>query len=167
RAGGADGRFREALYHRLAVLPLELPPLRERLDDIELLAKQLLARVCAEYNLPAKGLTEAAHIALRSYEWPGNVRELSNVIERAVLLSNTNAISADALDLPRPVSEEPRRSTAAPALPEQTNRDRLLEALERTDWNITRTAAILGITRNTVRARIRLYGLRSPRAGLQ
>jgi transcriptional regulator with AAA-type ATPase domain/tetratricopeptide (TPR) repeat protein len=160
-AAVADGRFREDLYHRLAVLTFELPPLRERRNDIEPLAGQLLARVCAEYKLPPKRLTEAAQIALRAYEWPGNVRELGNVIERVVLLSDTDTITMEALDLPRHVPEAPRRSTAAPPIPEQTNHDRLLEALERTDWNITRTAAILGISRNTVRARIRLYGLRS------
>ncbi|HEX7786998.1 MAG TPA: sigma-54 dependent transcriptional regulator, partial [Methylomirabilota bacterium] len=80
RSAVADGRFRADLYHRLAVLTLELPPLRERPEDIDLLASQLLARVCAEYGLPTKTLAEDARIALRGYAWPGNVRELGNVI---------------------------------------------------------------------------------------
>ena len=162
-----EGRFREDLYHRLAVLTLELPPLRERPDDIELLAGRLLAHVCAEYRLPDKRLAEDAQIALRTYEWPGNVRELSNVIERAALLSDTDTIAADGLDLPRHLRYEPRRSPAAAPALEGTNRDRLVDALEQTEWNITRTAAMLGITRNTVRARMRLYGLRSPGVGLE
>src|SRR5262245_31700511 len=162
-----EGRFREDLYHRLAVLTLELPPLRQRRDDIGILAGRLLAHVCAEYRMPDKRLAEDAQIALRKYEWPGNVRELSNVIERAALLSDTGTIAADDLDLPRHPRDEPRRSSAtAPAL-EGTNRDRLVDALEQTEWNITRAAAMLGITRNTVKARMRLYGLRSPGVGLE
>jgi len=161
-----EGRFREDLYHRLAVLILELPTLRERHDDIELLAGRVLARVCAEYNLPAKTLAEDAQIALRAYEWPGNVRELSNVIERAVLLSDTATITADGLDLPRRAPDEPRRAAPPPTL-EDTIHHRLVDALERTAWNITRTAAMLGIARNTVRARMRLYGLRRAGGGAE
>ena len=155
-----EGRFREDLYHRLAVLTVELPPLRERRDDIGLLAGRLLAHVCAEYSLPAKSLAEDARIALRTYEWPGNVRELSNVIERAVLLSDTDTITADGLDLLRRAGDEPHRGAPSAPTLEDTYRQTLVDALERTAQNITRTAAMLGISRNTVRARMRLYGLR-------
>jgi transcriptional regulator with AAA-type ATPase domain/tetratricopeptide (TPR) repeat protein len=154
-----EGRFREDLYHRLAVLTLELPPLRERRDDIELLAERLLGRVCSEYNLSPRTLTSEARIALRRYEWPGNVRELANVVERSVLLADADAIGAESLDLPRAGGGEASPATE-PSRAEETHRDRLIEALERTGWNITRTAALLGVTRNTVRARMRLYGLR-------
>src|SRR5262244_3621400 len=78
-----EGRFREDLYHRLAVLTVELPPLRDRGADVEILAERLLARMCGEYQVPPKSLSDDARIALRGYAWPGNVRELSNVIERA------------------------------------------------------------------------------------
>jgi DNA-binding NtrC family response regulator/tetratricopeptide (TPR) repeat protein len=159
RSAVLKGRFREDLYHRLAVLTLELPPLRERRDDIELLARRLLAHACAEYNLPAKTLAESARLALTTYEWPGNIRELGNVIERAVLLADTDTITADELDLLESAQEEPRGTELRPTL-EDTYRQRLVEALERTSWNISRTAAVLGIARNTVRARMRLYGLR-------
>jgi transcriptional regulator with AAA-type ATPase domain/tetratricopeptide (TPR) repeat protein len=161
----AEGRFRADLYHRLAVLTLELPPLRERPDDIELLAARLLAHVCSEYKLPIRALSADARNALRAYDWPGNVRELGNIIERAVLLSDTEVITAAALELPRRTAR-PSRPAPAPPLPappaEQTTRRRLEEALEQTGWNITRTAALLDITRNTVRAWIRLHGLRPP-----
>ena len=163
------GSFREDLYHRLAVLILELPPLRQRRDDLELLAERLLVRISAEYNLPTRRLADDARVALRAYDWPGNVRELRNVLERAVLLSDTDALTADALDLRRRPADEPHR-TEAPAASDETsgeppnrdeyNRQRLEAALQRTSGNITQTAAQLGITRNTVRAWMRLHGLR-------
>ena len=160
----AEGRFRADLYHRLAVLTLELPPLRERPEDIELLAGRLLAHVCAEYKLPLRALSGDARLALRTYDWPGNVRELSNIIERAVLLSDTEVITAAGLDLPRHPARASRPGAASPppVTAEATPRRRLEDALEQTGWNITRTAALLGITRNTVRAWIRLHNLRPP-----
>jgi transcriptional regulator with AAA-type ATPase domain/tetratricopeptide (TPR) repeat protein len=162
RAAVAEGRFRADLYHRLAVLTLELPPLRERQEDIDLLAERLLARACAEYGLPMKTLSEDARTALRTYAWPGNVRELGNVIERAVLLSDLETITASGLDLPRPAAVPARRGAPPPVSPADSARAQLADALAQTGWNITRTAARLGITRNTVRARIRLHGLRPP-----
>src|SRR5712691_561329 len=92
-------RFREDLYHRLAVITLRLPPLRERPEDIALLAEHLLAAVCRDYGLPLKSLTPAAHAALRAHRWPGNVRELANVLERAVLLAEGASIGSEELDL--------------------------------------------------------------------
>jgi transcriptional regulator with AAA-type ATPase domain/tetratricopeptide (TPR) repeat protein len=160
RSAVTEGRFRIDLYHRLAVLTLELPPLRERREDIDLLAARLLARACAEYGLPAKTLAPDARLALRAHDWPGNVRELGNVIERAVLLSDQDVITAAGLDLPRRAAGAPRRVTAPPMTPGDSARQHLAEALRQTGWNITQTAARLGITRNTVRARIRLHGLR-------
>jgi tetratricopeptide (TPR) repeat protein len=116
--------------------------------------------VCSEYDLAPKTLTDGARAALRTYEWPGNVRQLANVIERAVLLSDADTIDVSELDLPAGAPNE-SRAAPPPATLEDTYRDRLVDALERTAWNITRTAALLGVTRNTVRARMRLYGLRS------
>ncbi|MGH7353191.1 MAG: sigma 54-interacting transcriptional regulator [Candidatus Rokuibacteriota bacterium] len=158
------GRFREDLYHRLAVLPLELPPLRQRGEDVDLLAEHVLARVCAEYGLPAKTLSDDARAALHAYAWPGNVRELSNVLERALLLSEAPRITADALDLPGHRATSGESGSAA----SQATRERLAEALRVTGWNISRASAHLGIARNTVRARIQRYGLRpeaAPTAG--
>jgi transcriptional regulator with AAA-type ATPase domain/tetratricopeptide (TPR) repeat protein len=158
-----EGQFREDLYHRLAVLMLDLPSLRERREDIALLATRFVERLCEEYGMPVKSLSAEALRALSVYDWPGNVRELGNAIERAVLLSDTDVIGVDHLDLvgvaPAAPPAEPARTLSLPS-PEVTNRERLLEALEQTGWNITRTAALLDITRNTVRARIHHYGLR-------
>ena len=162
-------RFREDLYHRLAGITLSLPSLRERGDDITLLAEQALARACARFSGPAKQLSADALAALRAYRWPGNVRELNSVIERAVLLCPTGVIPFAALGIgatPELLLSAPYGATDLDV--ETLQRQRLSEALARTGWNISRTATLLGVTRNTVRARIARYGLRSvddPEAG--
>jgi len=166
-------KFREDLYHRLSVLVLRLPPLRERDGDILLLAEKFLGRVCADYGLPSKTLDSAARKRLMAHSWPGNIRELSNVIERAALLTEASVVTGDDLalgDSPadelsgRP-SESPASSAPEVASLDEALREHVQSALERTGWNISRTAAILGITRNTLRARIARLGLggRTPR----
>ena len=99
-------RFREDLYHRLAVVTLRLPSLRERREDIPILAEHFLARACQDYGLPSKRLTSGARAALCAHGWPGNVRELANVMERVALLAETSHIDSDTLDL----FTEPARS---------------------------------------------------------
>jgi transcriptional regulator with AAA-type ATPase domain/tetratricopeptide (TPR) repeat protein len=159
-----ERRFREDLYHRLAVLTVTLPPLRERGDDLVTLADHFLTRVCSEYGVPRKSLAASARAALHVHRWPGNVRELSNVIERAVLMSSTSEITAEALalgDAPStaPVSAPPVAADAPVSL-DDAMREHLTEVLTQTSWNISRTAALLGISRNTLRARMDKYGLR-------
>jgi adenylate cyclase len=155
-------RFREDLYHRLAVITLTLPPLRERGEDIVVLAEQALVRTCAKYSGPAKELSPDALAALRAYRWPGNVRELNSMIERAVLLCPTPVIPVAALGLGATRELLLSAPYGASELDvDALQRSRLSEALARTGWNISRTAAALGVTRNTVRARIARYGLRS------
>jgi len=158
-------RFREDLYHRLAVLTLWVPPLRERGEDVLFLADHFLARACAEYGLPPKTFTPDARAALLGYRWPGNVRELSNVIERVTLLAEEPEVTAETLGL----HEAPVRSEHASTVERRTRpladavdpdeRGHLLEALNATGWNISRTAARLGITRNTLRYRLEKHGL--------
>jgi DNA-binding NtrC family response regulator/tetratricopeptide (TPR) repeat protein len=158
-------RFREDLYHRLAVLTLWLPPLRERGEDVLRLADNFLARACAEYDLPARTLGADARTALLAHPWPGNIRELSNVIERVALLSEGPSVSAEMLGLPE--RGAPRPQGPAPENPMvpldeavgSAEREHLLQALERTDWNISRAAAELRISRNTLRYRIEKHGL--------
>jgi transcriptional regulator with AAA-type ATPase domain/TolB-like protein/Tfp pilus assembly protein PilF len=155
-------RFREDLYHRLAVVTLALPPLRGRGDDIELLSELALARECANHSGPPKKLGLDAHAALRAYPWPGNVRELNSCIERAVLLCPTTVISAAALGLDAaPHIHLDEAQAGLDQTTEELERRRLSEALDRTGWNISRVAVALGITRNTVRARIARFGLRA------
>jgi DNA-binding NtrC family response regulator/tetratricopeptide (TPR) repeat protein len=160
RAAIQAGRVREDLYHRLAVITLVLPPLRERPGDVELLADMLLGRLCVDYGLPRRTLTAEARAVLRRYSWPGNIRELGNVVERAALLFDGPALTATMLELPtiRPSVDEP---AVAPGARRRPTREQLIQALERTGWNITRTAAMLGVMRNTVRAQIQRHGLRA------
>jgi DNA-binding NtrC family response regulator/tetratricopeptide (TPR) repeat protein len=171
QAATRAGRFREDLYHRLAVLTLALPPLRERQGDILLLAEHFLARACSDYGLPAKTLAPDARAALLAYRWPGNVRELMNTMERVVLLAEASVVTGDMLNLPErsgapavvPVVPEAPASplpASLAAVVDGAERAHLQEALEATGWNVTRAAARLGISRNTIRYRIEKHGLR-------
>jgi DNA-binding NtrC family response regulator/tetratricopeptide (TPR) repeat protein len=164
-----ERRFREDLYHRLAVVTVRLPTLRERGPrDVVLLAEHFLGRACAEYGLRPKALLPDARAALAAYSWPGNVRELANVMERVALTSDGATVTAEMLGLPEARSEA-ARGPADPAAPEapptlgdalgQVERAHLLGALEQTGWNVTRTAARLGISRDTLRYRMAKHGL--------
>src|SRR5262245_14698910 len=161
-------RFREDLYHRLAVVTLRLPSLRERREDIPILAEYFLARACQDYGLPSKRLTSRARAALCAYGWPGNVRELVNVMERVALLAETSHIDSDTLELlTEPVHSQggPMPTTPVAALDAQVEsleRQQLLHALEGTRWNVLRAAARLGITRAMIRHRMLKYDLVSP-----
>jgi two-component system, NtrC family, response regulator AtoC len=148
-----DRAFREDLYHRLAVLTLRLPALRERSTDIVLLAEHFLARTCSDYGLPARRFSPTAKEALLAYPWPGNIRELSNVIERVALMSDSDVVTADALRLTEAEMASPRPATpTGPGRSDEALHDRLLAALAETRGNITKAAAKLGIARNTLRA---------------
>jgi DNA-binding NtrC family response regulator len=151
-------KFRSDLYHRLAVLSLSLPPLRERGDDALLLAEHFLARAISDYGLPARTLAADARAQILAYSWPGNIRQLANTMERAALLAETSEVTAAELEL----------KEAPPSAPAEVSRlghavqEHVQAALDKTSWNISRSAAILGITRNTLRAHIRKFGLRAP-----
>src|SRR5215831_15175355 len=163
RAAIREGAFREDLYQRLSGLTLTLPPLRERGNDIIMLAEHYLARASADYSLPTRTLTTEARACLLEYRWPGNVRELANVMERAALLSDSQQVTAATLDLkeaPLTVAAAPPGPEAGAASLDEAMRDHLQAVLEQTGWNITHTAAILGIARNTLRSRIRKLGIK-------
>ncbi|HKZ05786.1 MAG TPA: sigma-54 dependent transcriptional regulator, partial [Methylomirabilota bacterium] len=162
RAAVRARTFREDLYHRLAVLTLSLPPLRDRGRDIVLLAELFLTRACSDYGLPPKRLAADAQARLLAHSWPGNVRELANMAERVALLVEDDVVRGDALNLPPDPGSPPIDATGgatSPASLDDTMREHLRAALTQTGWNITRTAVSLGISRNTLRARIRKYGL--------
>ncbi len=146
-------RFRSDLYHRLSVVVLTLPPLRKRGPDIVRLAERFLARACADYRTPAKSLDPTAVAALCAHPWSGNVRELHNVMERVALLVDATVVTAPMLALPD------SRADATTSMGSGTPEQRLRDVLARTGGNVTRTANELGITRNTVRARIAKYRL--------
>src|SRR5712691_4136113 len=115
KAAMAARHFREDLYHRLAVLTLDLPPLRERGQDVVLLAKHYLAQACTEYGLPPKRLTSDAEARLLLYPWPGNIRELTNLMERVALLVEDEAIEGDMLELPDRPEPAPSNPVAVAA----------------------------------------------------
>ena len=161
-----ERRFREDLYHRIALLSLELPPLRERGADVLVLADQFLARACADYGLPPKTFARDARAVLAGYAWPGNVRELGNVVERVALLADEPVVTAAMLALPVTTTADDR-SGAEPALA-MSSRDQmrahLLQVLTETGWNISQTAIRLGVARNTVLARMARFGLNTSTA---
>jgi transcriptional regulator with AAA-type ATPase domain/tetratricopeptide (TPR) repeat protein len=161
RRAVVDGRFREDLYHRLAVITLELPPLRIRGPDILTLADHFLARASADYGLSPRTLTPEARAALAAHRWPGNVRELANAMERVALLSDGDEITEAMLDFLGPARMDgPAAEPAGDRSLEDAVRTRIEAALRANGGNIRRTAAALGISRNTLRARMDKYGLR-------
>ncbi len=161
------GRFRLDLYYRLAVLPLEVPPLRERREDIKELASHFLATAAARLQRPACELSPSALDVLCSYNWPGNVRELENIITRASVLNGSGTITADELRdwLESVRSESPTRPTEAPSgLSMQDMERRLIETtLEQFDGHRGKTAQALGIGLRTLTGKLRAYGY-APRA---
>ncbi|HOV33964.1 MAG TPA: sigma-54 dependent transcriptional regulator, partial [Candidatus Hydrogenedens sp.] len=161
------GTFREDLFYRLNVVPIVLPPLRERYEDIPLLAEHFLNLFNKEFRRNRKEFSNEAMEKLFSYHWPGNIRELRNVIERAVLLGKDDTIQADEIILGR-VSFGGVRTTSNEIflLPpsgcplEDVEKSLIRQALERTNWNLTRAGALLNISRDQVRYKAEKYGLR-------
>jgi PAS domain S-box-containing protein len=168
-----DGEFREDLFYRLSVFPIEVPPLRERGDDVVQLAQHFLEQTCQDFGRPLMKLTRSQVNDLRGYTWPGNVRELKNVIERAVILSPGNALRLD-LSLPGgPPAEEfsgDKRMPAAKILTENEmqdfRRNNIIAALEARDWRVSGpngAAELLGIRPTTLADRVKTLGIRKPR----
>jgi two-component system NtrC family response regulator len=159
----AGGRFREDLFYRLSVVPLVLPPLRERGEDPVLLAQVFLMRYRDGLNRRITGLSEQARAAIAAYAWPGNVRELENRIKRAIIMARNTLIQPEDLEL---IYKE-----SAPALPTlreakaKCERDVIEQALIRVNWNISRASEQLGISRQALSESIRKHGLR--RQGLE
>jgi two-component system response regulator FlrC len=152
------GTFREDLYYRLNVIPLNLPALRTRPLDIEKFARHFVAASCLENEMAPKHLTEAAVEHLRGYAWPGNVRELRNVIERTVLLSGVQDLSPEHIMLPvtmKQTHNEP--SLAAGMTVGEVERILILKTLEHTEQNRTRAAELLGISIRTLRNKLNEY----------
>jgi DNA-binding NtrC family response regulator len=181
-----DGRFREDLYHRLNVISVQLPPLRDRKEDIPLLVERFLGQFCKENAKPPRGFTHGAMKLLMDYDWPGNVRELENVVERAVVLSTQEAMDADLLPesvrtreivrgvrlqlaefLPPLPGESGGRGTApAPSLfeiLEEVERRIIVDMLERTNWNQTEAAERFQIPLSTLNQKIKRLGIETRR----
>ncbi|MGE0385901.1 MAG: sigma-54-dependent transcriptional regulator [Gammaproteobacteria bacterium] len=156
----AQGLLRPDLYYRLNVLTLQMPPLRGRAADIELLARHFVAETARRYGVPVPELSASARRALTAWRWPGNVRELRHVIERAVLLAQERIIEAPHLGLaPIPAAAAPDMSVLDAMTMEQIEKQVLERALARTGGNVSEAARQLGITRMAMRYRMRQHGL--------
>jgi len=163
------GEFREDLYYRLNVIPIHLPPLRERREDIPLLARHFMRKICAEMRRPALELTPAALLAMEGYQWPGNVREMENVIERAIALTDNDII--DRQDLPPQIGGVSRTLEQLPSLqipdsgldlPEtiaQIELSLIRQAMEKSHHVKARAAELLNINRTTLVEKIKRYGM--------
>jgi two-component system response regulator PilR (NtrC family) len=164
------GLFRQDLYYRLNVIELNVPPLRERCEDIPLLARHFLQRLARQNRQPALTLDEKALQALCAYPLPGNVRELENILERATTLCEDNVITVEDMQLPAlPAGSEPGTGKDSPELEpgavpldtymDEIEKDALLKALEQTRYNKTAAARLLGITFRALRYRLKKLGL--------
>ena len=152
----AAGRFREDLYHRLAVFPIRLPPLRDRVEDILPIASALLTRACHDLGRRAMTLSDEARHRLTTWHWPGNVRELANVLERAAILADGDTITPDHLWLE--ASSEPPVDNALRPLVE-VERDMIVRTLAAVDGNRRRAAEMLGIAERTLYDKIKRYDI--------
>ena len=164
RQAVAEGRFREDLYYRLSVMPVVVPPLRRRREDIPLLAAHFVRRFSRALNRRIEGFTPEALTVLTQYAWPGNVRELQNIVERLVAVAEGPMIGVNDLPLDLLVPEPRAGVGETPALPlkratEEFQRQIVLRVLERVRWNRSEAARILGVHRNSLTLMLSRWGL--------
>jgi DNA-binding NtrC family response regulator len=167
RAMVSDGRFRDDLYYRINVLSIDVPPLRERREDIPVLIEYFLKKHTRNTSRLVRGLTAETKKLMGDYSWPGNVRQLESAIERAILLCEGDQITVE--DLPSEVRQEVGpASDGAFKLPaeginfEEVERNLITQAMEQTDYNITKAAKLLGLTFRTLQYRLEKFGIKKP-----
>jgi two-component system nitrogen regulation response regulator NtrX len=156
----AEGRFREDLFYRLSVVPIRVPALRERLEDLGELVEYFLAEFCTRNNFRRRTIDADVVAALQEYHWPGNVRELRNAVERMAILTTGDRITVESIPLE---IRHPQTSRAASGLQEvrdAAERERIQQALDQTDWNVAAAARLLATERTSLHKRIRTLGLR-------
>jgi len=152
-----QGQFRQDLYYRLNVFNITVPPLRERKEEIPALIDHFLTKFNQKYSKQIKGLSPKALEALLQYHWPGNVRELENIIERAVILSETEIIELETLAIPEPKTNV--KDTTSNYSLEQIEKAHILRILKQTNWNKSLASQILGIDRKTLYIKMKKYGI--------
>jgi len=162
--------FREDLYYRLNVVPIHVPPLRERREDIPALVEHFVRKIARECNRDVRGVSVGALEVLTRYDWPGNVRELENVLHRAVVLTRNPVIQLQdvPLDVAMPETGSRLGEDTGPPLREameQFERQYILRVLEGTGWNVSRAARRLGVHRNTVLTKLSGWGIQRPTTG--
>jgi two-component system nitrogen regulation response regulator NtrX len=159
-----EGTFREDLFFRLNVIPFEVPPLRDRAEDVDLLVEYFMEYFCRRYGKTVKTLSEKALSRLRSYRWPGNVRELKNTVERLVIMVQRDTIEVQ--DLPTSILSNSSvagdtHSSNWHEAKANFERDFLLKNLIENDWNVSRTASAIGIERTHLHRKLKAYNLKS------
>jgi DNA-binding NtrC family response regulator len=170
RAAVRERTFREDLFYRLNVVPLHLPPLRERREDVPHLVEHFVRKAARECRRDVRGISAGALEVLTRYDWPGNVRELENVIHRAVVLATGPVLHLQDVPLDVAMPETGARLTEDDGLPlreacDRFERQYVLRVLERVQWNVSRAARLLGVHRNTVLAKLSAWGVQRPGAG--
>ncbi len=154
-----QGKFREDLYYRLSVVPIRVPALRERPQDIKLLAQYFLDDFCARNNFRPKALDDSVYPLLESYGWPGNARELRNAIERMAILTTGDRLTRDSVPVEIRVQRDAGPRSSVQEARESAERDHILRALEETSWNVSGAARALGMERTNLHKRIRALGI--------
>jgi two-component system nitrogen regulation response regulator NtrX len=156
----AQGRFREDLYYRLSVVPIRVPALRERLQDIGELVSYFLAEFCARNNFRPREIDPEVVSMLERYSWPGNVRELRNVVERMAILAPGDPITIESVPFEIRHPPPPRPANGLQEVRDSAERERIRQALDQTDWNVSGAARLLGTERTSLHKRIRALGIR-------
>jgi two-component system nitrogen regulation response regulator NtrX len=156
----SDGRFREDLYYRLSVVPIRVPSLRERPHDITELVPYFLSEFCARNNFRPRLIDPELIALLERYAWPGNVRELKNVVERMAILTPGDRITADAIPMEVRSAQASRAAAGLQEVRDSAERERIRQALDQTDWNVSAAARLLDTERTALHKRIRTLGLK-------
>jgi DNA-binding NtrC family response regulator len=170
KAAVRERSFREDLYYRLNVVPIHVPPLRDRRDDIPRLVEHFVRKAARECNRDVRSVSAGALDVLTRYDWPGNVRELENVIHRAVVLASGPTLHLPDVPLDVAMPEMGARLTEDEGLPlrdacDRFERQYVLRVLERVQWNVSRAARLLGVHRNTVLAKLAAWNVQRPGDG--
>jgi two-component system nitrogen regulation response regulator NtrX len=164
------GRFRDDLYFRLNVIPIRVPPLRERREDIPALVKEFLKEMALNTNVALKEFSEEAIQVLKRYPWPGNIRELRNLVERLVIMTQAKEVRAE--DIPAPFNKQTDAETALTSTlkagsfkeaKENFEKAFIASKLQEFKWNVSQTADAIGIERSNLHKKIKAYGLESLR----
>ena len=156
----AAGTFREDLYYRLSVVPIRLPALRERRQDLGALVSYFLAEFCHRNNFRPRQIDADVVPILERYAWPGNIRELRNVVERMAILTRGDRITQESIPIEVRQPQTPRPATGLQETRDAAERERIRRALDETDWNVSGAARLLGTERTSLHKRLRALGLR-------
>jgi DNA-binding NtrC family response regulator len=150
-----EGKFREDLYYRLNVIPIHIPPLRERKEDIPVLVEHFLEKITKRFNIKEKKISKGAMKLLIDYNWPGNVRELENILERIIVLEHSEIINEEIIKKYLVEKIEVKESSKL----EELEKNTIIKTLEENKWNIVKSAKKLGLHPSTLYRKIKKYNI--------